>query len=388
MKQVRPDVIGFIIVATVCGGLAGATAAFLVGPFETVPASSMLPRTTSTTPAVEPPTTTFALVPLERRAATPLVPPPFLERRASPVATLYRKPKGTTFDERLLDDGKALGQAVALTSDGWFVTTAAVLEGVRAADLVVWQNGSAFAVERGVVDRLNDTVFLKTSAQGRAPTAFAYIDDLAPGAEVWFESRPGELAPSIVLNVGDRRNPPDALSSETAGRRVLVHGASGATDRGGAVWDPKGSLVGLVESGEGGRTRIVPSSGIAASFASLLSSGDIRHAYLGVRTVDLASLRLDGARGTLPLAGAWIRDDKKAGKPGVARESPAAEATLRTGDVILRVERDILDGTADLGEILADYRPGASVTLRVLRDAADVDLRVTLGSVTTSEALK
>jgi S1-C subfamily serine protease len=56
--------------------------------------------------------------------------------------------------------------------------------------------------------------------------------------------------------------------------------------------------------------------------------------------------------------------------------------------VILRVERDILDGTLDLGEILADYRPGATVTLRVWRDGTDFDLPVTLGSVTTSEPLK
>jgi len=121
---------------------------------------------------------------------------------------------------------------------------------------------------------------------------------------------------------------------------------------------------------------------------SLLQSGEIRHAFLGVRTLDLGIMRLSGSRDSLPAEGALIRDDAVSGKPGVVKDSPAAKAKLKVNDVILKVERDILDGTGDLGEVLSEYQPGSTITLRVLRDQTDTDVQVKLGTAITSEPLK
>ena len=161
-------------------------------------------------------------------------------------------------------------------------------------------------------------------------------------------------------------------------RRVSLNGVSAAGDRGGGVWDANGQLVGIVDSAAGQEVSLIPAASIASSFSSLLGKGSVSHAVLGVRTLDLAVMKLVGSRDTLPAAGALIRDDKKSGKPGVTPNSPAAKAKLKVGDVILSVERDILDGTADLGEILSEYKPGTSVALRVLRDKTDIDVPVTL----------
>ncbi|MEK7116433.1 MAG: BRCT domain-containing protein, partial [Patescibacteria group bacterium] len=101
---------------------------------------------------------------------------------------------------------------------------------------------------------------------------------------------------------------------------------------------------------------------------------------LGVRTLDLVALRVSGARNGLPDRGALVRDDKRGGK--------MANAKIKIGDVIESVDRDILDGRADLGEILAEYKPNAEVTLRILRDGKTLDVPETLGSILTSEAMK
>ena len=89
----------------------------------------------------------------------------------------------------------------------------------------------------------------------------------------------------------------------------------------------------------------------------------------------------------LPIRGALL----VAGAAGATREpavtprSPAAQGGLQAGDVIERVDRDILDGSADLAEILAGYRPDSRVTLVVRRGAQTIDVPVTLGDVVTSE---
>ena len=384
----RKEIVAYLLLSTLSGALAG-FAASLFRPDMVEVASQTVPRTATGTEPLVTPTTTFSLVPVERRPAAALVPPAFLSRGTSALATIYRKPKPAVAPEdRLLGPDRLLGEAVVLTSDGWFVTSAGILAGLHPTDIVLWHDGLAYPVIQGIADSLNGTVFLKTGATGLTSSAFAHVSELPLGAGIWLEARPGELAPSVVLNLAFRALPNDALSSEVAARRILLSGQSQDGDRGGAAWDPNGSLLGLIESEAGEGVRIIPASGIAASFSSLLTNGGIQHALLGVRAIDLSSIRMDGVRGTLPARGAWIHDDKKSGKPGIARDSPAAKAALRAGDVILRVERDILDGTADLGEVLADYRPGATVTLRVLRDGSDQDVQVTLGSLSTGEPIK
>ncbi len=391
MVMKKFDIVSYLLVvmvAVICGAASGAVAGAIVSrqnvPVTTVATSTQPVPTASTTGAIP----TFSILPLERKSASSLVPPFALSRRSSSLAVVYRKPKAGTLEERILTDDRMVGQAVSLTSDGWFVTQASAIEGLRLADITVWHDGQSYVPQRIMLDHLNQTAFIKIDATGFPSSAFTHVSELAVGAEVWLETRPEALRPTSVVDVRTRLAVQDVVGSEVTTRRITLNNLTAAGDRGGAAWDPNGSLVGIVESKEGEPMRIVPASSIAASFSSLLSTGEIRHAVLGVRSMDLATLRVDGSRGALPAAGAWIHDDKKGAKPGVLRDSPAFKAKLQTGDVILRVERDILDGTADLGEVLAEYRPGASVTLRVLRGGVDTDMKVDLGTVVTGELVK
>jgi hypothetical protein len=260
------------------------------------------------------------------------------------------------------------------------------LGGLKRADFVVWYGDASYAAEKGFVDHLNGTVYFKIAVRDVPAASFAQVRDLLPGIEVWSEQRPGELAPQVITDLNYRADPNIFLSSENATRRIVLSGTTQAASRGAAAWDASGQLIGIVESAPGEALRLIPASSIAASFTSLLQQNEIRHAVLGVRALDLAVMRLAGTRGDLPARGVYLRDDKKI--TSVLRDGPAAKAKLKSGDVILSVERDILDGSADLGEILSEYKPGSRVTLRVRRDGKDTDIPVTLGSFISSEALK
>lgn len=334
--------------------------------------------------ATSTPAVTF--VPVDSRPTRAFIPSAFLKRHESGTAAVYRKPKGQTREERLLDSERLLGQAVALTADGWFVTSAFLLSGQRVSDVVLWHNGASYAVERGVVDHLNNTVYFKTRAQGLPVAAFARVRDITRGMDVWMETHSDSFAPRIVLDIGARVAPNDAVSSEVTARRVVLDGITPAGARGSVVWDAGSALIGIVDSKEGEALRVIPSATIAASFSSLLDAGEIRHAALGLRAIDLAHLRFDGARNGLSERGAWIRS--LGTSKSVQRETTSSASVLKVGDVILRVERDTLDGSADLGEILADYRPGTTITMRILRDTRDMDVQVKLGSAVTSEEIR
>ena len=379
----------FLLLAIVCGGFAGGVVALVMYPSSISTSSVAIQQSTSTVPL---PTTSTApvlsLVPAERPESVPLVPPAFLKRGSSAVATLYRKTKGVAFDDRLLGPDRELGRAVALTSDGWFVTSASVFDGLHLADVTLVDDGQSYVVLSGVIDHLNNTAFLKTSATGLPAPAFVQAGEISLGSQVWIESHPNGFISELVVDNRARVVPSDYASSETAARRFVLSGMTGSEDRGAAAWDPNGSFVGLVESKAGEEIRIVPATTIASSFASLLSQNQIVHAQLGVKALDLGAAFVDGSRDGNPETGALLRVAKT--------DSPATKAKLKTGDVILRVEHDILDGTADLGETLAEYHAGSVLTFRVLRTTtdgvttktADTDVQVSLGSVVTSEPLK
>ncbi len=59
--------------------------------------------------------------------------------------------------------------------------------------------------------------------------------------------------------------------------------------------------------------------------------------------------------------------------------SPAEEAGLKVGDLILAVDGRRVTGNRPLAQILASYRPGDRVTLTVERDGEELEIPVTLG---------
>lgn len=374
-----------VVVSLLCcvivSGMTGAIAAVLV----TQDLSDMRPTTgttaTSTTPAI-------TYVQVERQPLASRVPPEGLFKRSSPVANIYRKPKGLTLDERVLTEDRLLGRAVALSTDGWFVTTQSVIGSLHLADMVIWHHGTSYTPTAGVIDHINGTVYLKILARDLTVPAFARSSDLTNGGLVWLEHEAQAISPMILTNVSDRLPARLPVSSEMAARRVAFDRVTVSQDQGAAGWDDDGALVGIVESAVGEPVRLIPVTSIASSFTSLIEMGKIQHALLGVRSIDASVLRVDGDRGDVPERGAVLHDDRVSGKVAVTKDSPAMTAGLKVGDVILAVDRDMLDGIADLGERLSEYKPGSSVTLRVLRATQEMDLPAILGTTVTSEALK
>lgn len=375
--------------AGVCGVLGGLVSGWLVFAQAVRPELDRLERTieawpaTGTRPVVTPEPAPIEVIPLESRPLAPAYPAAFAERRMSGLLTLVRRVR-TAAGEPVAPE-RELGSAVAVTSDGWLVTTDAALEGVRLADLGVIVNGRVRAVERGIRDASTGVVYLKTDASGLPTAGFVRPADVVAGAPVWVESRPRQLAPEIILAVRARPST-DPVPSEVAARRFLVSGATEGRP-GSALWDGAGRLVGLLETEEGGSWRVIPAGPLASGLSQVLASGEIRRPVLGVRSLDLAALSFDAATTTLPALGAWVRADRKHGLPAVTPRGPAA-GLLQDGDVIERIERDILEGTADLGERLFDFRPGASVNISGRRNGAAFQAQVTLGSDVVSEALR
>jgi len=66
------------------------------------------------------------------------------------------------------------------------------------------------------------------------------------------------------------------------------------------------------------------------------------------------------------------------GQPAVISGSPADQAGIRDGDIILRVDGDEVNDSHDLGYLLRLHAPGEVIVLDVLRDGEESEYWVTL----------
>jgi S1-C subfamily serine protease len=76
--------------------------------------------------------------------------------------------------------------------------------------------------------------------------------------------------------------------------------------------------------------------------------------------------------------------DSNSDRPAVFPNSPAADAGLRAGDVIVGIDGDAVDGDRDLAEHILPHQPGDTITLELLRDGQDIRVDVTLGTLPDS----
>jgi len=130
----------------------------------------------------------------------------------------------------------------------------------------------------------------------------------------------------------------------------INHGNSG-----GPLLDLSGRVVGInaqIKSDTGENTGIgfaVPSNTVKSIVSQLLTNGNVQHAYLGVGIANASN-------------GVEITQVR----PG----TPASQAGLRTGDVVVRIDGRKVTNSGELGQLVDAKRPGNTVRLTYIRNGA------------------
>ena len=75
-----------------------------------------------------------------------------------------------------------------------------------------------------------------------------------------------------------------------------------------------------------------------------------------------------------------VRRERPARSRGVEAGKPAAVGGIKDGDIIASIDGKVIDEEHPLDATLAQFSPGATVSLDVLRDGKHVTLKVTLGT--------
>ena len=151
---------------------------------------------------------------------------------------------------------------------------------------------------------------------------------------------------------------------------------------GGAMVNCSGQLIGVPTAGATVPSPSGQSSGgsIGLGFAipveladtiadEIIATGSVTHAYFGLGTVPIPAPA--AAQGGVP-EGLFVQT--------VAPGGPAAQAGLRQGDVITKIDGEPATSTVQLQELTLTKRPGDTVQLEYWRDGQTATATVTLGA--------
>ncbi len=270
-----------------------------------------------------------------------------------------------------------LGQGMILTSDGWILTKADTIAKYKKESLAVSFAQDIYDVKELVNDPLTGGIFMKIEASNLPVSQFAEADGLKEGQEVLvFENKDSVISSKIKsLNYIDPEKG-TIRSSEDLLKLILLQDKLKTVSAGAPVVDLEGEIIGIALNGESLATAVLPMDYVKGAIKNVLKGEAIARPYLGVNYIDLAYVSGYGSQ----KKGALLSGDGKK-MLAVEKGSPAEDADLRQGDIIIKVKSEDVDQKHSLTQLIQDYKAGDAVDITFLRDGVEYKVNAELGKV-------
>ncbi|MGB8211738.1 MAG: trypsin-like peptidase domain-containing protein [Mycobacterium sp.] len=266
--------------------------------------------------------------------------------------------------------GNGGGSASVITSDGYLLTSAHVVAGTRAAE-ATFADGTTVAVDIAGRDELSDLAVLKARGAVPAPVTMGRAEDLQVGQLVVAIGNPLGLAGSVTAGIvsGLGRSLP-TKSGRVVDEVIQTDAALNPGNSGGVLADGRGRMVGVntAVAGVGLGLAVPINASTHKIIAALMHSGRVRRAWLGIAGAHIP---------VPPAAAAKLGTTHGLQIASVVAGSPAAQAGLRRGDIVLSVDgKNVVTATA-IQQLMVEDAIARRIEMTVWRNGALVDVFVT-----------
>jgi S1-C subfamily serine protease len=264
------------------------------------------------------------------------------------------------------------GSAVAITPDGFLVTSAHVVEGVDRGRASM-ADGRELRFEVVGRDALSDLAVIRSGGADLEPVSLGNADRLRVGQLVVAVGNPMGLAGSVTAGVvsalGRSFPVSDGRASRLVENVIQTDAALNPGNSGGALVDGRGHMVGVSTAVAGvGLGLAVPINATTRQIvAALMSEGRFRRAFIGIA---------GGRRPLPPRVASAIGRTAGVEVVQVVHGSPAARAGLRNEDLIIDVDGVPVEDAGDLQRLMVGERIGHRVTVRAFRGGELLELTV------------
>lgn len=269
--------------------------------------------------------------------------------------------------------GEGVGTGVVLTSDGLILTNAHVVDGAETVRVRLEGEREPRSATVLAADPDNDLALLQVEVTGLTPATLADPTTVRVGDDViaigYALDLDGEASVTLgIVSALDR-----TLLTENGALDGLIQtdAAISSGNSGGPLVNAAGQVIGIntaVALGDG--TNTASNIGFAISIDQVLPEIDVlrNQADGGVRDSGFLGVglteRVDGGQGAI------VTD--------ISPDSPADDAGLQVGDVVVEVDGAAVDGTGGVIGAIRGHQPGDDVQVTVERDGTTVTVDVTL----------
>jgi S1-C subfamily serine protease len=294
--------------------------------------------------------------------------------RVAPAVVSLEVQAGTSGD---------VGSGVVIDPKGYILTNnhvIAVAAGGAGSITAVFSTGVRVPATIVGRDPVTDLAVLKVNATNLTVIKLGTSGGLRPGDPVIAIGSPLGLAGTVTSGIVSALNRPVLIPGENGGPSVVydaiqTDAAINPGNSGGALVDATGALIGVnsanqtyggSDSGGGGSIGLgfaIPIDQATKIAQSLIRTGTVKHATLGVNTRDVSATASLGAQ-----------------VDNVVQGGAAAAAGIAEGDVITKFGGRGISSSVELQVAVLDDSPGQSVTVQFARQGQQHTVQVTLQS--------
>ncbi len=303
----------------------------------------------------------------------------FFKRFGLPVpnAPRQQRPQKPGSDE---EQPSGLGSGFILTSDGYVMTNAHVVDG--ADDVIVTLTDKReFKAKIIGADKRTDVAVVKIDATGLPAVKIGDVNRLRVGEWVMAIGSPFGLENSVTAGIvsAKQRDTGDYLPF------IQTDVAINPGNSGGPLLNMNGEVVGInsqIYSRSGGFMGIsfsIPIDEAVRVSDQLRASGRVVRGKIGVQ---IAAVNKD------------VAESIGLGKPqgalvtGIESGSPAEKAGVEAGDVITKFDGKPLEKLADLPRWVGNTKPGSKSAITVFRRGKTLDLPITIMEIPSDTSVK
>ncbi|WP_244293201.1 Do family serine endopeptidase [Stappia sp. TSB10P1A] len=270
--------------------------------------------------------------------------------------------------------GMSQGSGFFITGDGYLVTNEHVVANGKTFT-VITDDGNEYEAKLIGADKRTDLALLKVDSAGQTFTYVEFAPE-APQVGEWVVAvgNPFGLGGSVTAGIVSARG--RDIGAGPYDDFIQIDAPVNRGNSGGPAFNVKGQVIGVnaaIFSPSGGNVGIafaIPASTASTIVKDLQKDGTVVRGWLGVQ-IQPVSKDIAESVGLKDAKGAIVADAQG--------DSPARKAGIRSGDTILSVDGQSVDGPRDLARMIAAYPPETEVTLNVWRDGREQDVKVILG---------
>lgn len=280
----------------------------------------------------------------------------------------------------MLEESDSEGSGIIYSEDGYIITNYHVVEAAMnnsTATVQVTLSDSEEAIDATIIggDETTDLAVIKVDKKGLTAAEFGVSAQLKVGELAVAIGNPlgQELAGSVTVGYISALNRKLTTDGRTY-KLIQTDAAINPGNSGGALVNSQGQVIGI-NTVKIGATEVeglgfaIPSDDALPIIKELIENKKIVRPYIGLSgiNVDQATAKLNNLS-----EGIYVAQ--------VLSNTPAAQAGIKRGDIIIGIDGQDVKTMEELNEIKNSKKIGDVVTLKIVRNKEQIDVKVTLAA--------